>query len=120
MAERVAVFDMVNVNTRQRINHAHIMDDVITLHWHEPDFEPEGSEGVSISKEDWMKIMTSVYWKKNETLEFSGSEATNLMAADVNVGYVVLRFRQGKKTAEEEVSVLSLRQVDGRLRKRHR
>ncbi|MFQ5838692.1 MAG: hypothetical protein ACE5HJ_07905 [Thermoplasmata archaeon] len=120
MGENVALFDMVNAGTRQRVNHAHIMDDAITLHWHNLEAEPEEEEGITLSTEDWVRIMTPVYWKREETIEAKESEGVNLISAEVRVGYVVFRYRQGKKKVEEEISVLSLRQVDGRLRKRHR
>ncbi len=121
MDEIVATFDMVNVNPKQKANHAHITGDTITLHWHDLESEPEeGGGGIVFSREDWMKIMTAVYWKKEEIVETSGSEGTNLVNAEVHPGYVIFRYKRGKKKVEEEVSVLSLRQVDGRLRKRHR
>ncbi len=37
-----------------------------------------------------------------------------------NIGFVDLLFKKGRKTAEEEVSVLSLQHVDARMRRRHR
>ncbi len=111
---------MANVSPRQRVNHAHLFGDAIALHWHAADKEPERFEGVSLSHTDWKRIMDKVYWKEEGSVETEPSEADNLIGADVHVGYVVLRFKKGRKTAEEEVSVSSLRQVDARLRTRNR
>lgn len=120
MAERTVLFEMVNTSPKQRINHAHIGEDAIRLHWHKPDDEKPGRQGVVLSKEDFHRIMETNYWKKEENLEATGSEGTNLTAAEVHIGDVVFTFKKGKRTAQEEVSFLALRQVDGRLRRRVR
>ncbi len=120
MGEKLAVLDTVNIGPKQRVTHAHIRGDIIKLHWHNPESEPEKEKGVGLSKEDWLKMMNSVYWKREETIEAEASEGTNLISVDVRVGFVNLKFRKGRKAAEEEVSVQSLQQVDALMRRRHR
>ncbi len=120
MAEALVTLDTVNIGPKQRVNHAHIRDDSIALHWHKPGAEPKKAEGITISKEDWLGIMNSVYWKREETLEAQGAEGNNLVGAVTHVGFVGFRFKKGRKTVEEEVSVLSLQHVDARMRRRHR
>ncbi len=109
-----------NIGPHQKVNHAHIFEDAVVLHWHASDQEPERGEGVSLSRNDWMNLMNLVYWKKEESLEAPPSDDNNLIGADVHVGYVVFRYKKGRKTVEEEVSIQSLQQVDARLRKRSR
>lgn len=120
MAEKRADFDMANVGPRQRVNHAHIAGEVIALHSHDPEEEPAKPEGIVISKADWLRMMDAVYWKREEALEAEGGENTNLVGVETHVGYVDLKFKRGKRTVQEEVSVLSLQQVDSRMRRRRR
>lgn len=121
MSEELAILDKTNIGPEQRVNHAHIHNDTIVLHWHELETEPEEENGITLSREDWLRIMTSVYWKREETIEAEASSGNNLASAETHIGYVVFRYRSDRKrTADEEVALLSLQQVDARLRKRHR
>lgn len=120
MSEQTVDLSAGSVGPHQKVRHAHIFDDAVVLHWHTEDKEPERFEGISVSREDWSRIMDSVYWKKEESLEAQQSETDNLIGADVHVGYVVFRYKKGRKATEEEVSVPSLQQIDARQRKRNR
>lgn len=120
MDERVVVFDLVNAPPKQRVNHAHIQGDLIALHAHPLEKEPGGVEGASLLRRDFLLIMTVNYRKQAETLELEGVPGTTVTSADVGLGSVVFKFQIGEKKAKEEVSVLSLRQLDSRLRRRVR
>lgn len=120
MPERTVHFDMVDTPPKQRINHAHIGEGIIRLHWHKPGEEPSDPQGVILSEGDFRKIMTTNYWKEEEDLEASGEEGTNVTGVEVHLGHVDFRFKKGNRSAREEVSVLALRQVDSRIRRRVR
>lgn len=120
MEERVVVFDLTNTPPKQRVGHAHIREDLIALHWHPVKKEPGGPEGATLSRTDFIQIMTVNYRKQAGTLEFDALPGTTVTSADVGLGSVVFRFQLGKKEGQEEVSVLSLRQLDSRLRRRVR
>jgi hypothetical protein len=120
MEERVVVFDLENAPPKQRVNHAHIREDLITLHSHPLEKEPGGVEGAILARPDFLLIMTVNYQKQTDTLEFEAVPGTTVTSADVGLGSVVFRFQVGKKKAKEEVSVLSLRQLDSRVRRRVR
>ena len=120
MSDQALVLSPGNIGPHQKVNHAHVFEDVIVLHWHASGNEPERGEGVTVSRDDWMNVMNLVYWKKEENLEAPPSDDNNLIGADVRIGYVVFRYKKGRKVTEEEVSVQSLQQVDARLRKRNR
>lgn len=120
MEESVVVFDLENAPPKQRVNHAHIRGDLLALHSHPLEKEPGGVEGAILLRRDFLLIMTVNYQKKEDTLEFPGTAGTTVTAADVGLGSVVFRFQVGEKKAKEEVSVLSLRQLDSRLRRRVR
>jgi hypothetical protein len=120
MDERVVVFDLENAPPKQRVNHAHIQGDLLALHAHPLEKEPGGVEGVVLLRRDFLLIMTVNYQKKEETLEFQAASGTTMTSADVGLGSVVFTFQVGEKKAKEEVSVLSLRQLDSRVRRRIR
>ncbi len=120
MSEQIVELSDDSLSPQQKVRHAHIFDDAVLLHWHTEGKEPERFEGISVSREDWGRIMDSVYWKREESLEAQQSETDNLISAEVHTGYVVLRYKKGKKATEEEVSVPSLQQIDARQRKRNR
>ncbi|MFQ5985779.1 MAG: hypothetical protein ACE5KQ_00275 [Thermoplasmata archaeon] len=120
MEERVVVFDLTDTPPNQRVNHAHIREDLVALHSHPLEKEPGGVEGAALLRRDFLLIMTVNYHKQTETLEFEGVPGTTVTSVDVGIGSVVFRFQVGKKKAKEEVSVLSLRQLDSRLRRRVR
>ncbi len=120
MEERVVVFDLENAPPKQRVNHAHIRGDLIALHSHPLEKEPGGVEGAILARGDFLLIMTVNYDKQEETLEFQGAPGTTVTSTDVGLGSVVFKFQVGQKKAEEEVSVLSLRQLDSRVRRRVR
>lgn len=120
MSEQTVPLSLGNVGPHQRVRHAHIFNDAIVLHWHTEGKEPERFEGISVSRDDWNRIMDSVYWKREESFEAQLSETDNLVGADVHIGYAVFRYKKGKKAAEEEVSVLSLQQIDAPQRRRNR
>ena len=120
MEERVVVFDLENAPPNQRINHAHIQDEVLALHSHPLEKEPGGVEGAVLLRRDFLLIMTVNYDKREETLEFQGAPDTTVTSADVGLGSVVFKFQVGGKKVKEEVSVLSLRQLDSRVRRRVR
>ncbi len=120
MEERVVVFDLENAPPKQRVNHAHIREDLIALHSHPLEKEPGDVEGAILARRDFLLIMTVNYQKQTDTLEFEAVPGTTVTSADVGLGSVVFRFQVGKKKAKEEVSVLSLRQLDSRVRRRVR
>ncbi|MFQ5552209.1 MAG: hypothetical protein ACE5EW_00545 [Thermoplasmata archaeon] len=120
MEERVVVFDLTDTPPNQRVNHAHIREDLVALHSHPVEKEPSGVEGAALLRKDFLLIMTVNYRKQTETLEFEGVPGTTVTSADVGIGSVVFKFQVGKKKTKEEVSVLSLRQLDSRLRRRVR
>ncbi len=120
MEERVLVFDLTNTPPKQRINHAHIREDLVALHAHPIEKEPDHLEGAVLRRSDFTQVMTVNYRKQEETLEFEGLPGTTVTSADVGIGSVVFTYRVGEKKAKDEVSVLSLRQLDGRLRRRVR
>ncbi len=120
MEERVVVFDLENAPPKQRVNHAHIREDLIALHWHPLEKEPGGVEGAILARGDFLLIMTTNYQKQADTLQFEAVPGTTVTSADVGLGSVVFKFQVGKKKAREEVSVLSLRQLDSRVRRRVR
>ena len=120
MDERVVVFDLENAPPKQRINHAHLQGDLLALHAHPLETEPGGVEGVVLLRRDFLLIMTVNYQKREETLEFQAAPGTTLLGADVGIGSVLFQFQVGEKKAKEEVSVLSLRQLDSRVRRRVR
>ncbi|MFQ5907744.1 MAG: hypothetical protein ACE5JE_02805 [Thermoplasmata archaeon] len=120
MEERVLVFDLTNTPPKQRVNHAHIREDLVALHAHPVEKEPGILEGVVLHRRDFTLVMTVNYRKQEETLEFDGSRGTTVTSADVGIGSVVFTYREGEKKAKDEVSVLSLRQLDSRLRRRVR
>ena len=120
MEERVVVFDLVDAPPNQRVNHAHIREDLIALHSHPLEKEPGGVEGAILARGDFLQIMTVNYQKQEDTLEFEVVTGTTVTSADVGLGSVVFKFQVGKKKAKEEVSVLSLRQLDSRVRRRVR
>lgn len=120
MEERVVIFDLTDTPPDQRVNHAHIRDDLIALHSHPVEREPGGVEGAALLRKDFIMIMTVNYQKQERTLEFEGLPGTTVNSADVGIGSVIFRFQVGEKKGQEEVSVLSLRQLDSRLRRRVR
>lgn len=120
MTGRVVPFFSANIGPHQRVNHAHIEEDLIVLHWHKPDAEPEGGPGVEVSRGMWSRLMDAVYWKREETLEPAEGEGGNVVALDAHVGFAVFHFKRGRQQAEEEVAVPSLQQADARLRRRNR
>ncbi len=120
MEERVVVFDLDNAPPNQRVNHAHISGDLIALHSHPLEKEPGGVEGAILARGDFLLIMTVNYEKQADTLEFEAVSGTTVTSADVGLGSVVFKFQVGEKKAKEEVSVLSLRQLDSRVRRRVR
>ncbi len=120
MAEKIVTFDMANVGPRQRVTHAHIAERTVALHWHEVGDEPDGPDGVILAKADWLRMMDAVYWKREEAVEPLDGEGANLVGMETHIGYVDLAYTKGKRKAQEEVSVLSLQQVDARMRRRRR
>jgi hypothetical protein len=102
------------------MNHAHIREDVLAIHAHPLEKEPGGVEGVVLLRRDFLLIMTVNYQKREETLEFQAASGTTITSADVGIGSVVFTFQVGDKKTKEEVSVLSLRQLDSRVRRRVR
>ncbi len=120
MEERVVVFDLVDAPPNQRVNHAHIRGDRIALHSHPLEKEPGGVEGAILARRDFLQIMTVNYQKQEDTLGFEAVPGTTVTSANVGLGSVVFKFQVGKKKAKEEVSVLSLRQLDSRVRRRVR
>ncbi len=120
MEERVVVFDLENAPPNQRVNHAHIREDLIALHSHPMEKEPGGVEGAILARRDFLLVMTANYQKQADTLEFEAVPGTTVTSADVGLGSVVFKFQVGEEKAKEEVSVLSLRQLDSRVRRRVR
>ncbi|MCJ2531245.1 MAG: hypothetical protein LN413_02860 [Candidatus Thermoplasmatota archaeon] len=120
MEEHVVVFDLENAPPKQRVNHAHIHGELIELHSHPLEKERGGVEGAILARRDFLLIMTVNYQKQADTLEFEAGPGTTVTSADVGLGSVVFKFQVGKKKAKEEVSVLSLRQLDSRVRRRVR
>lgn len=116
---RLAHFEQSSMSPKQRATHAHLGEGKIILHVHNPEEEPSKPEEIAITTADWYKIMDATYWKKEETIK-AGEGAGNLLEAETHIGYVILRFKKGRKTGEEEVSLFSLRHADARLRRRHR
>ncbi len=120
MEERVVVFDLENAPPKQRVNHAHIRGDHIALHSHPLAKEPGGVAGAILARRDFLLVMTTNYQKQAVTLEFEAGPGTTVTSANVGLGSVVFKFQVGEKKAKEEVSVLSLRQLDSRVRRRVR
>lgn len=84
------------MHPNQRVNHIHLEDDEVRLHWHPP--EREEDSGIRLPMEAFKKALDLMYWKKGEELE-GGGDVSKL---DVKVGVITFEHPGGREVVSTD------------------